>query len=78
MLLLHSVSDPQFQQKQKEFVRQLPNKYQSQGPRRKVVHLLGGVDVTLSWVASRRNSTEEKVDWQSAIPGIIHRLRIID
>ena len=48
MLLLHSVSDPQFQQKQKEFVRQLPHKYHSQGPRRKVIHLPGGVDVTLN------------------------------
>ena len=48
MLLLHSVSDPQFQQKQKELVRQLPHKYHSQGPRRKVVHLPGGVDVTLN------------------------------
>lgn len=48
MILLRSVNNLQFQQKQKEFVRQLPHKYHSQGPRRKVVHLPGGVTVTLS------------------------------
>ena len=48
MILLRSVNNPQFQQKQKEFVRQLPHKYHSQGPRRKVVHLPGGVTVTLN------------------------------
>ena len=31
MILLRSVNNPQFQQKQKEFVRQLPHKYHSQG-----------------------------------------------
>ena len=48
MILLHSLSDQEFQQKQKQFVRQLSHKYHSQGPRRKVVHLPGGVDVTLN------------------------------
>ena len=48
MILLRSVNNPLFQQKQKEFVRQLPHKYHSQGPRRKVVHLPGGVTVTLN------------------------------
>ena len=48
MILLRSVNNPQFQQKQKEFVRQLPHKYHSQGPRRKVVHLPGGVNLTLN------------------------------
>jgi hypothetical protein len=35
MILLRSISDPQFQQTQKEFVRQLPHKYHSHGPRRR-------------------------------------------
>lgn len=48
MILLRSVKTPQFQQKQKEFIRQLPHKYHSQGPRRKVVHLPSGVTVTLN------------------------------
>lgn len=48
LILLHSVNVPEFQQQQKEFVRRLPHKYYSQGPRRKVVHLPGGVDVTLN------------------------------
>ena len=48
MILLRSVKNPQFQQKQKEFIRQLPHKYHSQGPRRRGVHLPGGVTVTLN------------------------------
>jgi hypothetical protein len=48
MILRRSVNNPQFQQKQREFVRQLPHKYHSQGPRRKVVHLPGGVTVPLN------------------------------
>jgi hypothetical protein len=35
------------------------------------------VSQALSWVASRRNSSEEKVEWQSAIPGLIERLGVI-
>jgi hypothetical protein len=35
------------------------------------------VSQALSWVASRRNNTEEKVEWQSAIPGLIERLGAI-
>ena len=47
MILLQSVNDPEFQQQQKGLIRQLPHKYHSHGLRRKVVHLPGGVDVTL-------------------------------
>ena len=48
LILQRSVSDPQFRKKEKEFARQLHHRYHSQGPRRKVVHLPGGVDVTLN------------------------------
>jgi len=34
------------------------------------------VSQALSWVATSRNSTEEKVEWQSAIPGLIKRLSV--
>lgn len=48
MILLRSVNSPSFQQRQREFIRRLPHKYHSQGPRRKVVHLPGDVSVTLN------------------------------
>lgn len=35
------------------------------------------VGQALSWVATRRNGAEEKVEWQSAIPGLIEQLRVI-
>ena len=48
LILLRCVNNPQFQQKQREFIRQLPHKYHSQGTRRKIVHLPGEVTVTLN------------------------------
>lgn len=33
------------------------------------------VSQALSWVATKRNSVEEKVEWQEAIPGLIERLK---
>jgi hypothetical protein len=35
------------------------------------------VSQALSWIATGRNSAEEKVEWQAAIPGLIERLRVI-
>jgi hypothetical protein len=35
------------------------------------------VSQALSWVASGRSSTEEKLEWQTAIPGLIERLGVI-
>ena len=60
MILLQSVSDPEFQQQQKEFIRQLPEKYHAHGVRRKVVHLPGGVDVTLHVTYYHRQKDEAR------------------
>ncbi len=48
LVLLRSVASPQLRKKLQEFIEQLPHKYHSHGTRPKVVHLPGGVDVTLS------------------------------
>lgn len=48
MILLRSVDEPEFRQQQKEFIRQLSHRSHAHGTRRKVLHLPGGVDVTLS------------------------------
>jgi len=48
LILLRCVNNPQFQQKQKQFILQLPHKYHSQGTRRKIVHLPREVKVTLN------------------------------
>jgi len=48
MILLGSCDAKTFQQQQKEFIGQLPHRYHSHGLRRKVIHLPGGVDVTLN------------------------------
>ena len=48
LILLRCVNNPQFQQKQKELIRQLPHKYHSQGARQRVVQLPDGITVTLS------------------------------
>lgn len=47
-MLLRTVNSVEFQERQREFIRRLPHKYHSHGPRRKVVHLPGGIDVSLS------------------------------
>lgn len=60
MILLRSVNNPEFQQKQKEFVEQLPHTYHSQGPRRNVVHLPGGVTVTLNITYHHRQNDPAK------------------
>jgi hypothetical protein len=35
------------------------------------------VSQALSWVATGRNSSEEKVEWQSSVAGLIERLALI-
>jgi len=47
MILLASVEDSMFREKQKEFVGQLPHRYHSQGVRRKVIELPGDVRVAV-------------------------------
>lgn len=59
-ILRRCVNNPQFQQKQKVFIRQLPHKYHSQGTRRKVVHLPGEVTVTLNITYYHRQKDLEK------------------
>jgi hypothetical protein len=61
IVLLASVDDPEFQEKQKEFVRQLPHKYHSHGFRRKVVDLPGGVRVALMITYFHRQKDPDKV-----------------
>ena len=48
MILVQSIDTSDFREQQRQFIRGLPHKYHSHGPRRKVVHLPGGVDVTLN------------------------------
>ncbi|MEI7699525.1 MAG: hypothetical protein WCK86_07010 [Planctomycetia bacterium] len=60
MILLRSVNNLQFQQKQKELVRHLPHKYHSQGLRRKVVQTPGGVTVTLKITCFHRQKDPAK------------------
>jgi hypothetical protein len=48
LILLGSVDTCEFRDQQRRFIRQLPHTYHSHGTRRKVVHLPGGVDVTLN------------------------------
>jgi hypothetical protein len=60
MILHRSVNNPQFQQKQKDLVRHLPHKYHSQGLRRKVVQLPGGVTVTLKITCFHRQKDPAK------------------
>ena len=47
-ILLRSVDTCEFRDQQRRFIRQWPHKYHAHGTRRKVVHLPGGVDVTLN------------------------------
>jgi len=48
MVLVASVDDAAFAEKQREFVGRLPQRYHSQGSRPKVIEFPGGVRVTVS------------------------------
>lgn len=61
MILLASVEDPMFREKQQEFVRQLPHRYHSQGMRRKVIELPGGVRVAVHATYFHRQKAPERV-----------------
>jgi hypothetical protein len=47
MALIRTANSSEMRQREREFVKGLPKKYHSQGPREKVVHLPGDVKVTL-------------------------------
>jgi hypothetical protein len=48
MALLRAVNSSEMRQREREFVKALPRKFHSQGMRKKVIHLPGGVMVSLS------------------------------
>ena len=48
MALIRAVNSPEMRTREREFVRQLPQRFHSQGTREKVLHLPSGVTVTLS------------------------------
>ena len=60
LALTRAVNSPELRQREREFVRQLPKKFHSQGTREKSVHLPGGVTVTLSVTYYHRCKSPEK------------------
>jgi len=48
MALLRASNSPEMRQREREFAKALPEKFHSQGMREKIIHLPGGVTVTLS------------------------------
>ena len=66
MVLVASVDDAAFAEKQREFVGRLPHRYHSQGSRPKVIEFPGGVRVTVSIPYFHRQKDPAKV---AAKPG---------
>ena len=61
LILLRSVNAEEIRTQQRELVGSMPHKYHSQGPRQKVVHLPGGVDVRLNVTYFHRQKDPVKV-----------------
>lgn len=61
MILLRSTGSQELREQQRDFVGSLPHKYHSQGLRRKVIRLPGGVQVTLNVRYFHRQKEASKV-----------------
>ena len=61
MILLASTEDPTFRKKEREFVKRLGHRYHSQGLRRKVIELPGGVQFAVRVTYFHRQKDPEKV-----------------
>ena len=58
--LIRATNSPEMRTREREFVRELPKRFHSQGTREKIVHLPGGVTVTLSVTYYHRSKLLEK------------------